>query len=81
MTAELDELTAIAAELPPERLLQVINFARMLRNSPTGEIDMSDLTTEDLRAESNRVMQQFEEEHGDEDWGDLKPMNPGERYK
>lgn len=88
MTAEVTELTelnaelnAVAAELPPERLRQVINFARLLKFSPTGEIDMSDPTPEDLRANFNAQMRRFEEEHPNEDWGDLKPMKPGERYK
>lgn len=94
MTAELTELTeltelseltaelnAVVAELPPERVRQVLNFARILKHSPTGEIDMSDPTPEDLRTESNRIMQRFEQETPDEEWGDLKPMKPGERYK
>jgi hypothetical protein len=81
MIAKLEELTRVASELPPERLQQVLNFARLLKYSPTGEIDMSDPTPDDLRAWANHAMQRFEEEHGEEDWGDLKPMNPGERYK
>ena len=81
MSAELEELTRAAAELNPIQLRVLLNFARMLKYAPDGVIDMSDPTPEDLMANFNEQMRRFEEEHGEEDWGDLQPMNPGERYK
>ena len=85
MTAELSEvnevvaeLNAVAAELPPERLRQVLNYARMLKYSQTGEIEMGELTADDKRAIAHAALRRFDEEHPGEDWGDLKPMKPGD---
>ena len=83
MTAELTELTeltaelnAVAAELPPERLRQVLNFARMLKYSQTGEIEMGELTAEDKRAIAHAALRRFDEEHPGEDWSYLRQITP-----
>ncbi len=80
MTAELTELTAelnaVVAGLPPERVRQVLNFARILTHSPTGEIEMGELTAEDKRAIAQSALRRFDEEHPGEDWSYLRQITP-----
>jgi len=82
MTAELTELNAVAAELPPDLVRKVTAYARMLK-TPYWELPgySSEWTEEDMRDATLATMRAFEAEHPDEDWGDLKPMNPGEISK
>jgi hypothetical protein len=82
MTAELAELNAIAVTLPPAVVRELIRYAKKFQGPYWTWPGYSDeWTDEDLRDFSNAAMQYFEEEHPDEDWGDQKPMNPGEKYK
>ncbi len=77
MTAELEELTRVASELPPEMVTRVLNYARKLKLSPsTADYDTDDPTEEELREVSNRDMQRFEDEHPGEDWSQ-HPYTPG----
>lgn len=76
MTAELTELNEVVAEFPPEMVRQVLNYARMLKCSQTGEIEMSELTTEDKRAIAHAALRRFEEQHPGEDWSYLRQITP-----
>jgi hypothetical protein len=82
MTADLEELNAVAGTLPPTVLRELIRYAKQFQGPywtwPGYSDEWSD---EDIRDFMNQSMQHFEEEHPDEDWSDLQPMNPGERYK
>lgn len=83
MTAELTELTEVLAELnavvaalTPERARQVLNYARMLKYSLTGVIEMGELTAEDKRAIAHAALRRFEEQHPGEDWSYLRQITP-----
>jgi hypothetical protein len=77
MSAELEELTRVAGELPPELVRRVLEYARQLKLSPPGvDYDTDDPTEEELLRERNRAMQRFEDEHPGEDWSQ-QPYTPG----
>ena len=82
MTAEVTELTEVVAEFPPEMVRKVIEYAKTLAQ-PYWERPgySSEWTEEDMRDFTAASMKYFDEQHPGEEWGDLKPMKPGERYK
>lgn len=82
MSAGLEELIRVASELTPRQLRKLTVYAHLI-TKPYWELPgySDEWTDEDLRDATRESMRQFEEEHPDEDWGELKPMNPGKRYK
>jgi hypothetical protein len=82
MTAELAELNAVAATLPPALVRHLVGYAKRFQG-PYWEWPgySSEWTEEDMRDFTAASMRHFDEQHPDEEWGDLRPMNPGERYK
>jgi len=77
MTAELEELNRLLAEFPPAQVRRVLDYVRALKLSPPGlDYDTDDPTEDELRRESNRTMQRFEDEHPGEDWSG-QPYTPG----
>jgi len=83
MTAELTELqeltaelNAVVAQLPPEMQRRVVNYARMLKLSPTGTVEMGELTDDDKLAIAQSVFRRFDEEHPGEDWSHLRKTTP-----
>lgn len=79
-TTELAELTAelntVVAALPPELQRRVVNYARMLKLSPTGNIELGDLTADDKLAIAHAAFRRFDEEHPGEDWSHLRETTP-----
>jgi len=54
-----------------------LDYVRALKLSPPGlDYDTDDPTEDELRRESNRTMQRFEDEHPGEDWSG-QPYTPG----
>lgn len=76
MTAELSELNAVVAEMPADAVRLVIAYARRLQRPAGDDVEMAELTSEELRAEANRVMRRFDAEHPGEDWSQ-QPFTPG----
>jgi hypothetical protein len=61
MRAELAELNSIVAELPPELVRKVIEYARGLTSAPPGHLEIGEWTEEELREEAIRALRRFDE--------------------
>jgi hypothetical protein len=78
MTAELTELNRVAADLSPEQVRKVIEYAKLVSKPYWERPGYSDeWTDEDMQDAANASMRAFDEEHPGEDWSHLRPANPG----
>lgn len=77
MPADLAALNQVVGALPSELAREVLDFALFLQ-SRHGKPAMhpQDATEADWYALSAESMRQFDREHPDDDWGDLRPT-PG----